>query len=133
MTREERLALIEKLKAEIEVGTAEVALSRQQRELDGIYDPLPTATVNKSMDDSRLVFKTNHQALQPRPQQRIATLKNLQHLSSTVGSRLGQELTKIDTTTEELRSQIEELRGEVNLLRSLIKGEIKQIGGRRVA
>lgn len=83
--------------------------------------------VRKSMEGEQgLVYKTNYEA-QPRPQQRTATLKNLKHLSSTIGSRLGQELTKIDATTEELRGQIEELRGEIALLRAMLHGTVTPI------
>jgi hypothetical protein len=150
MDRAERLALIEKLRAESDATAIEIEKSRQQRYLNGDFDPLPTMqpVITKSNDDNgfdvqqciadqefqlqrkSMVYKTQ----QPQASEFVtwtAFEDALEAVADETFGLLASDFKKVRSEIATLRNTVAKLKSELAKVRALAKGEITLIEGKR--
>jgi hypothetical protein len=147
MTRAERLALIEKLRAEVDASTIELAERRQQRELNGEYfDDLPQQVVTKSHDDGfdvqaaiadQLWQQRNFQTRAPQPQSDAGdypvTWRDMGAIADDLGEDSGKQHAELKREIAALSDKVAKLETELHLVKALAKGELTLIGKRDAA
>jgi hypothetical protein len=128
MTREERLALIEKLRADNDAAVIEVAERKAAREERGEYEPLVSKRLDvQPFDPAEAIADQLYQqrSYQARPTDSVVTAD---YLEAHEQAMIDATVAHVSEVLKPLQEQINRLEAELALVRSLARGEITLIG-----